>query len=270
MGADPQLTGVLCSGLLLLPCSTAHKSSIGRQNTRSCTTVVLWCNITITEFQHLLDTLYPISQILPFGTWWYLSELTILNPFLVIVFLDPLKGLGKKICVHHLFAPPTIFMWLYFCHIGKLSYWKTLSTPSAFISFGMFANCSQVCDCQGCVHKLNFFIFLIPLWCYVHVTTRLSTVGQDEGGPSWSSLHREPESRPEEENALEVKKCFLRGRQSKTLTEYQNAPAALQVTWILLSWVGFSLSHTLQCSRVVTAVQTLAICEFIGNTSLET
>ena len=27
----------------------------------------------------------------------------------------------------------------------------------------------------------------------------------------------------------------LRGRQSKTLTEYQNAPAALQVTWILLS-----------------------------------
>ena len=132
----------------------------------------------------LLDTLYPISQILPFGTRWYLSELTILNPFLVIVFLDPFKG-----------------PW-------KLSYWKTLPTPSAFISFGMFANCSQVCYCQVCVHKLNFFIFLIPLWFYVYVTSRLSTVGQDEGGPSWSSLHREPESRPEEENALEVKKFY--------------------------------------------------------------
>ena len=74
MGADPQLTGVLCSGLLLLPRSTAHKSSIGsRRNTRSCTTVVS----TMMQHYHyristletfLLDTLYPMSQILPFGT----------------------------------------------------------------------------------------------------------------------------------------------------------------------------------------------------------
>ena len=213
MGADPQLTGVLCSGLLLLPCSTAHKSSIGRRNTRSCTTVVS------TMMQHyyyristfetfLLDALYPISQILPFGTRWYLSELTILNPFLVIVFLDPFKGPWKEdlcaslLCTTHHFHVIVVIL------LPQLSYWKTLSTPSVFISFGMFANCSQVCDCQGCVHKLNFFIFLIPLWCYVYVTTRLSTVGQDEGGPSWSSLHREPESRPEEENALEVKKFY--------------------------------------------------------------
>ena len=40
---------------------------------------------------------------------------------------------------------------------------------------------------------------------FLVVTTRLSTVGQDEGGPSWSSLHVEPPpDSPPEDKALLV------------------------------------------------------------------
>ena len=39
---------------------------------------------------------------------------------------------------------------------------------------------------------------------FLVVTTRLSTVGQDEGGPSWSSLHGEPPDSPPEDKALLV------------------------------------------------------------------
>ena len=54
----------------------------------------------------------------------------------------------------------------------------------------------------------------------------------------------------------------LRGRQSKTLTEYQNAPAASYMDSVELSWLFFK-SHFTVILESVTVVETLAICGFI-------
>ena len=52
-----------------------------------------------------------------------------------------------------------------------------------------------------------FSFFVVVYFHFLVLTTRLSTVGQEEGGPSWSSLHGGADSGPEE-NALHVEIKF--------------------------------------------------------------
>ena len=157
MGADPQLTGVQWPAAA----STLYCAQILNWQTKH--SILYNCSIMMQHYYYRISTFagYSLSNIANTTLWNLMISLRI-DHFEPIP-CHCLSGSAQRPWKEDLCASPLCtthhFHVIVVILLPQLSYWKTLSTPSVFISFGMFANCSQVCDC----HKLNFFIFLIPL-----------------------------------------------------------------------------------------------------------